>query len=44
VKFVKTRRLAWLGHVERMEEERMSRKLLHGRMEGRRKAKEEMVT
>jgi hypothetical protein len=37
VKFVKSRRLAWLGHVERMEEERMSRKLLHGRMEGRRR-------
>jgi hypothetical protein len=37
VKFVKTRRLAWLGHVERMEDERMSRKLLHGRMEGRRR-------
>jgi hypothetical protein len=32
VKFVKTRRLAWLGHVERIEEERMWRKLLHGRM------------
>jgi hypothetical protein len=37
VKFVKSRRLAWLGHVERMEEERMLRKLLHGRMEGRRR-------
>jgi hypothetical protein len=36
VKFVKSLRLAWLGHVERMDEERMSRKLLHGKMEGRR--------
>jgi hypothetical protein len=36
VKFVKSRRLTWLGHVERMEDEKMSRKLLHGRMEGRR--------
>jgi hypothetical protein len=35
VKFVKSQRLAWLGHVERMDEEKMSRKLLHGRMEGR---------
>jgi hypothetical protein len=34
VKFVKSQRLAWLGHVERMDEERMSRKLLHGKMEG----------
>jgi hypothetical protein len=37
VKFVKSQRLAWLGHVERMDEERMSRKLLHGTMEGRRR-------
>jgi hypothetical protein len=35
VKFMKSRRLTWLGQVKRMEEERMSRKLLHGRMEGR---------
>jgi hypothetical protein len=35
VRFVKSRRLAWLGHVERMGEERMQRKLLHGKMEGR---------
>jgi hypothetical protein len=35
VKFVKSQRLAWLGHAERMDEERMSRKLLHGKMEGR---------
>jgi hypothetical protein len=37
VTFVKSQRLAWLGRVERMEEERMSRKLLHGKMEGRRR-------
>jgi hypothetical protein len=36
-KFVKYQRLAWLGHVERMDEERMSRKLLHAKMEGRRR-------
>jgi hypothetical protein len=35
VRFVKSRRLAWLGHVERMSEERMPRKFLHGRIEGR---------
>jgi hypothetical protein len=37
VRFVKSRRLARLGHVERMGEERMQRKLLHGKMEGRRR-------
>jgi hypothetical protein len=37
VKFVKSLRLAWAGHVERMDEENMSGNLLHGRMEGRRR-------
>jgi hypothetical protein len=37
VEFVKSRRLAWLGHVERMDEEMISRKLLHGRVVGRRR-------
>jgi hypothetical protein len=37
VRFVKSRWLAWLGHVEQMDEERMPRKLLHGRTEGRRR-------
>jgi hypothetical protein len=36
VKFVKSQWLAWLGHVEWMDEERMSRKLSHEKMEGRR--------
>jgi hypothetical protein len=36
VKFVKSQRLVLLGHVERMDEERMLRKLLHGKIEGRR--------
>jgi hypothetical protein len=36
VRFVKSQRLAWLGHVKRMGVERMPRKLLHGRIEGRR--------
>jgi hypothetical protein len=35
VRFVKSQRLAWLGHVERVGEERMQRKLLHGKIEGR---------
>jgi hypothetical protein len=46
VKFVKSQWLAWLGHVERMDEERMSRKLLHEKNGGKEmwKAKEEVVT
>jgi hypothetical protein len=37
VRFVKSRRLEWLGHVEGMDENRMPKKILHGRMEGKRK-------
>jgi hypothetical protein len=37
VRYEKSRRLAWLGHVEGMGEKRMPRKLLHGRIEGRRR-------
>jgi hypothetical protein len=37
VKFVKSQWLAWFGRVEWMDEKRMSRKLLHGKMEGRRR-------
>jgi hypothetical protein len=37
MRFVKSRRLAWLGHMERIGEERMQRKLLHGKTEGRRR-------
>jgi hypothetical protein len=37
VRFVKSWRLAWLGHVEWMGEETMPRKLLRGRIEGRRR-------
>jgi hypothetical protein len=39
VKFAKSQRLAWLGYVQRMDEERMSRKMLHGKMEGRRRGR-----
>jgi hypothetical protein len=37
VKFVKSQCLACLEHVEQIDEERMLRKLLHGKMEGRRR-------
>jgi hypothetical protein len=37
VKFVKSQWLAWLGHIERMDEEKMLRKLLNGKMEARRR-------
>jgi hypothetical protein len=37
LRFVKSRWLAGLGHVERMGEERLPRELLHGRIEGRRR-------
>jgi hypothetical protein len=39
VRFVKSRRLAWPRHVERMGEVRMQRKLLHGRIEERRRGR-----
>ena len=35
---IQKRRLQWLGHVERMAEERMPRVLLDGRLKGRKKA------
>jgi hypothetical protein len=37
VRTVKSRRLEWLGHVERMDDNRKPKKILHGRMEGTRK-------
>jgi hypothetical protein len=37
VRFGKSRRLERLDHVERMDENRMPKKILHGRMEGKRK-------
>jgi hypothetical protein len=39
MRFVKSQQLAWLGHMEWMGEERMPRKLLHGRIEGRRRCR-----
>jgi hypothetical protein len=38
VRFVKSRKLAWLGNVEKMAVERMLRKMLHGRMKGKRRS------
>lgn len=37
VRFIKSQRLAWLGHVERMNEERILKKLLHTNATGRRR-------
>jgi hypothetical protein len=34
VRFIKSQRLSWLGHVERMEEQRMPRKILKNKMRG----------
>jgi hypothetical protein len=36
VRFVKTQRIGWLGHVERMLEERMPKRMLKGRLFSRR--------
>ncbi|KAF6198411.1 hypothetical protein GE061_008159 [Apolygus lucorum] len=37
VRFAKARSISWLGHVNRMDESRMPRKLLNARFEGRRR-------
>ena len=45
VKWIKRQRISWLGHLERMEEDRMPKKDLHsrtGRDETKRKTKERM--
>jgi hypothetical protein len=44
-KWIKGQRMSWLGHLERMEEDRMSKKDLHsriGRDETKRKTQEKM--
>ena len=45
VKWIKGQRISWLGHLERMEEDRMPKKDLHsrtGRDEAKRKTQERM--
>ena len=42
VKWMKGQRISWLGHLERMEEDRMPKKIFTGRDETKRKAKERM--
>ena len=45
VKWIKGQRISWLGHLERMEEDRMPQKDLHsrtGRDETKRKTQERM--
>jgi hypothetical protein len=38
VRFVKARRRSWIGHVERMEDSRMPKRLMRGKIYTRRKA------
>jgi len=43
VKWIKGQRISWLGHLERMEEDRMPKKIFTQQLEGtRRKAQERM--
>jgi hypothetical protein len=37
IKWVKGRRISWLGHLERMEEDRMPKKILIQELEGSRR-------
>ena len=37
VKWIKGQRISWLGHLERMEEDRMPKKILTQEMEGTRR-------
>ena len=37
VKWIKGQRISWLGHLERMEEDRMSKKIFTQEMEGTRR-------
>ena len=42
VKWIKGQRISWLGHLERMEEDRMPRKIFTQEMEGTRRREEEV--
>jgi hypothetical protein len=37
VKWIKGQRISWMGHLERMEEDRMSRKIFTQELEGKRR-------
>ena len=37
VKWIKSQRISWLGHLERMEEDRMAREIFTQEMEGTRR-------
>jgi hypothetical protein len=37
VKWIKEQRISWLGHLERMEENRMPKKIFTQELEGRRR-------
>jgi transcription termination factor 2 len=37
VRFVKARRISWVGHVERMEDSRMPKRVMRGKIYTRRK-------
>jgi hypothetical protein len=37
VRFIKAQRLRWLGHVERMPETQMQKRMLKGRLNNRRR-------
>jgi len=37
VKWIKVKRISWLGHLERMEEDRMPKKIFNQEMEGTRR-------
>ena len=39
VKWIKGQRISWLGHLERMEEDRMPKKIFTLELEGTRKGK-----
>ena len=41
VKWIKGQRLSWLGHLERMEEDKMPKKIFTQELEGMRRWKEE---
>jgi len=40
VKWIKGQRISWLSHLDRMEEDRMPKKIFTGRDETKRKTKE----